>query len=212
MILGVGYVARSETAIADNLRKNNCMPISETDFHATFAEAIVAGRPTSTQHPEIMTGLERVGISDRDRKPMWYGNPRFSHHVFDKEAMGPDDGREVRKVAVPVKRQLSSAKTEEEAFKTLMKAFCSKLELVLQLPPNGVNGDVSLVKLGVDSLVAVEIRSWFLKEIHIDIPVLKMLSDASATDCKTTCPIPPRRNPLMTTISMPRCREQTLAA
>jgi acyl carrier protein len=160
------------------------MPSSETDLHAIFAEAIVAGRPTSSQHPEIMTGLERVGSSRDDRKPTWYGNPRFSHHISEKET-DQEDNQEARREAIPVKRQLSDAKTEAEAFKTLVKAFSSKLEAVLQLPPDSVDTNLSLVKLGVDSLVAVEIRSWFVKEIHVDMPVLKVLSDASAADRKT---------------------------
>jgi hybrid polyketide synthase/nonribosomal peptide synthetase ACE1 len=42
--------------------------------------------------------------------------------------------------------------------------------------------DAALVELGVDSLVAVEIRSWFLKEVNIDMAVLKILGGASTTD------------------------------
>ncbi|KAI9859628.1 MAG: Type I Iterative PKS [Trichoglossum hirsutum] len=182
MILGMGYVERSALAVVDNLRKNNCMPVSETDFHSAIAEAIVAGRPTSPQHPEIIIGLDRVGIAD-ERKPMWYGIPLFSHHVIDREAVAsPDDSREAKKPAIPVTRQLSDVKTEEEALKILMNAFCSKIESVLQLPSNGVNKTASLITLGVDSLVAIEVRSWFLKEVHVDMSVLKVLSDASATD------------------------------
>lgn len=42
--------------------------------------------------------------------------------------------------------------------------------------------DAPLIQLGVDSLVAVEIRTWFLKEIGADIPVLKILGGASISD------------------------------
>lgn len=34
----------------------------------------------------------------------------------------------------------------------------------------------------MDSLVAVEIRSWFMKELGVDMPVLKILGGASAAD------------------------------
>lgn len=36
--------------------------------------------------------------------------------------------------------------------------------------------------MGVDSLVAVEVRSWFLKELAVDVPVMKILGGASITD------------------------------
>jgi hypothetical protein len=43
-----------------------------------------------------------------------------------------------------------------------------------------VDEQVTLVEQGVDSIMAVEIRTWFLKELDIDIPVLLILS-ATAT-------------------------------
>lgn len=42
--------------------------------------------------------------------------------------------------------------------------------------------DAALIELGVDSLVAVEIRSWFLKEVGVDMAVLKILGGASTVD------------------------------
>jgi hybrid polyketide synthase/nonribosomal peptide synthetase ACE1 len=40
----------------------------------------------------------------------------------------------------------------------------------------------ALVELGVDSLVAVEARSWFTKQLGVDIPVLRILGGASVVD------------------------------
>ena len=42
-----------------------------------------------------------------------------------------------------------------------------------------INEDVTLVEHGVDSLMAVEVRSFFLKELNVDIPVLKILGGSS---------------------------------
>lgn len=42
--------------------------------------------------------------------------------------------------------------------------------------------DAPLVELGIDSLVAVEVRSWFLKECKVDIPVLKVVGGASLAE------------------------------
>jgi acyl carrier protein len=39
-----------------------------------------------------------------------------------------------------------------------------------------------LIDLGVDSLVGVELRTWLLKELSVDMPVLKILGGASASD------------------------------
>lgn len=55
----------------------------------------------------------------------------------------------------------------------------SKLEAVLQTPP-----DLDIISqgadtLGIDSLVAVDLRSWFMKTLNVDMPVLKIISGAT---------------------------------
>jgi hypothetical protein len=36
--------------------------------------------------------------------------------------------------------------------------------------------------MGVDSLVAVDVRSWFLKELAVDVPVMKILGGPSIVE------------------------------
>jgi hybrid polyketide synthase / nonribosomal peptide synthetase ACE1 len=39
-----------------------------------------------------------------------------------------------------------------------------------------------LLQLGVDSLIAVELRAWFLKELLVDIPMLRLLGGSLVGD------------------------------
>jgi len=51
--------------------------------------------------------------------------------------------------------------------------------------PSDFRPDVALIELGADSLVAVELRTWFLKEVEFEVSVLKILGGASTIDlCK----------------------------
>ena len=62
-------------------------------------------------------------------------------------------------------------------------AFASRLRQILQIDnEDDVSETMSLVEQGVDSLVAVEVRAWFLKEIDVDVPVLKVLGGATMID------------------------------
>lgn len=63
-------------------------------------------------------------------------------------------------------------------------AFATKLRKLLQLQEDVDKLQVtlpsySLVELGVDSLVAVEIRTWFWKELEVDIPVLQIIGGST---------------------------------
>jgi len=42
-----------------------------------------------------------------------------------------------------------------------------------------VNVNIPIIDFGIDSLVAVEIRTWFLKEADQDVPILKILGGSS---------------------------------
>jgi hybrid polyketide synthase/nonribosomal peptide synthetase ACE1 len=53
------------------------------------------------------------------------------------------------------------------------------LRIVLQSADQEIAQDAPLVELGIDSLVAVEVRSWFLKVLKVDIPVLKLVGGSS---------------------------------
>ena len=62
-------------------------------------------------------------------------------------------------------------------------SFIARLKRILAIPADKViNEDVNLVEHGVDSLMAVEVRSFFFKELDVDIPVLKILGNTSVKD------------------------------
>jgi aryl carrier-like protein len=87
--------------------------------------------------------------------------------------------------AAQVRAQMDAATSEEEAAATLTAVFASKLESVLQMSAGSLNVESSLLEVGIDSLLAVEIRTWFLKEAHVDVPVLKVLGGDNARDICT---------------------------
>lgn len=53
---------------------------------------------------------------------------------------------------------------------------------ILQMVESSFRPDAALIELGIDSLVAVEIRTWFLREVNVDMAVLKLLGGATTID------------------------------
>jgi len=48
-----------------------------------------------------------------------------------------------------------------------------------------LNLERKLTFIGIDSLIAVEVRTWFLKELNVDVPELKVIGGDSIVDlCK----------------------------
>jgi len=171
-VLGIGYVAREvDLTTYERMKQNGYRLMSERDLHLLFAEAVAASRELggSSEAFEIITGIH----TDKVREERNTKNPVFQH-VVTKQRSRLGDSQE-SSVKIPLKSQLSAATTETEVYEAIRDAFLDKLQTILQLsnsPKLQDSGD----ELGVDSLIAVEIRSWFLKELTVDLPVLKVLS------------------------------------
>lgn len=179
VIIGVGYVTR-EVSQADqkNLRKGGYMWMSERDFHQIFAEAVIAGRPHSGLDPELSTGLRRIDPKD-PYQPIWFNNPIFSKCILRKETTSEN---ETSNASGPsIKARLQDAKNEAQITEIIQGGFVAQLQNLLGASSDNTSSGHTMLdsrtdELGVDSLIAVEIRSWSMKNLSVNIPVLKILS------------------------------------
>lgn len=197
-VVGVGYLTRAGDVMENILVKYGYTPVSEVDLHHIFAQAIMAGLPDSGENSDIITGL-RYARDDEDSGLHWASNPRFSHMILPPEKSVSETG--AKRAVQSVRAQLMTATTTQEALRILQcmlsmsivgvpdwsnadihcsaACFGAKIISILQMTESSFRPDAALIELGVDSLVAVEVRSWFLKEISVDIAVLKILGGAS---------------------------------
>ncbi|KAF3766643.1 hypothetical protein M406DRAFT_252003 [Cryphonectria parasitica EP155] len=185
LILGIGVAEVAGQHVVDSLQKYGITPLSESDLRLAFAESIYAGHATmQDKEPGALpaagmtSGLRTITADETDM--VWYGNPVFSHLVIENR--GEDTGNESKKKAatVPIWDQMAAAATMEVASEILKESFLAKLRVVLHsTDQDNIASDAPLVELGIDSLVAVEVRSWFLKTLKVDIPVLKLVGGSS---------------------------------
>ena len=185
LVTDVGYVARRGQAMEERLRRLFFLPLSESDIHHAMAETILASPARSARQHEIILGLEPfVDSASATKRPPWEHNPKFSHYV-SRPLLDERTTSAASESATDVKQLLKTAVSAEAVTPAVQEAFARKLESMMQLPINSVNLNVPLIDLGCDSLLAIEIRRWFIKEVGIDVPVLKVLSgDTTAQICE----------------------------
>ncbi|GKT70605.1 beta-ketoacyl synthase domain-containing protein [Colletotrichum tofieldiae] len=176
VIYGLGLLHRERTDIYAFLEKDGYPPISERDIHHMFLEAIVAGRPLDGQIYDITTGLSRYS-ANREELLHWQKDPRFSHFTLDdSEKAGEGEGEGKQSLKERIKSVEGGV---DEVAQVLTEGFSRYLEVVLGQGEGSVKGEHSVGELGMDSLVAVEVRSWFWKVIERDVSVMKILGSAS---------------------------------
>ncbi|KOS18114.1 Nonribosomal peptide synthetase 14 [Escovopsis weberi] len=186
-VAGIGYAEAAGQEVQEQLvKKLGLGAVSETDLRQLFAETIVAGFSRSEDFDAppravLDTGL-RTFRDDEDLRGPWFNNSFFSHLVEESgnAALGSDGAD--KNATLPVGQRLSLAANRDEALEILRESCADKLRSLLQLGSQKIDEDAPLLELGIDSLVAVEMRSWFLKSLKVDIPVLKIVGGASLSE------------------------------
>ena len=180
-INGIGYITRTDHNILNRLDIMGYGIMSELDYKYFFAEAVMAGPPDSGRDPEVSAGLKFVNPKTDKNPPKWWEDPKFSHYVIDKSAR--EVGDKTTEGAMSTKAQLQEAVTDKDTSNIILTALQAMLHKKLDLPPSeSVLSDVAIVEMGVDSLVAVDMRSWFSSVFDHDIPIIKILGGATLAD------------------------------
>ncbi|THV70397.1 hypothetical protein D6D28_05184 [Aureobasidium pullulans] len=180
-ISGIGFITRNDHSILDRLDLLGYGVISENDYLYLFAEAVLAGPVDSGRNPEVSGGLRFVDMAKDKHPPVWTGDPTFTHYLLDRSSAG--DGESLAASSTSMKSRLLEANSANEIFDIVLSSFAGLLHKQLRLSPeDSVPSDAAIVELGVDSLVAVQIRQWFMDELEISIPVMKILGGATIFD------------------------------
>ncbi len=181
MISDVGDLARNQRTninVEQHLRSQFYTPLAETEFHHLIVQAIFSGRPDST-NADITMGIETfVDYPDATSRPPWFNNPRFSHMIIS-----PTSAKELARTGSSIEdhlTKLEKANLSAEVAEAFEKHFCKrKNESMMKIPIASINITAPLFDLGLDSLLAVEMRIWILKNMEIDVPLLDILGRAS---------------------------------
>lgn len=186
-VIGMGYIERESSGRltrehqARLMTRSGTLTMGEVDLHALFAEAIIHGRPDSGLNPEIITGLAPISV-EKAKDAFWALNPKFGL-IIEEQGTTAGQGSGGKGNSVPVRQLLEAAKTMQDVSKILLSVFKAKLQALMFLSDSESLSEVTpLVDMGVDSLVGVELRSWFLKELGVDVPVMKILGGASISE------------------------------
>ncbi|CAK3945292.1 Polyketide synthase-nonribosomal peptide synthetase [Lecanosticta acicola] len=185
-VADVGYVAERGQALFDKLARTMKLPLSESDVHQIFAEAVAASRirpdeEVDSTTAELVTGMGYYNYTRNtpiEAHPPWFNNLLASHYVREERGsniLAADTAGDHLSVAA----RLDATTSEEAAVAVLTQALADRVERMLQMSSGSFKTDASLLDASIDSLLAVELRTWFLKEIHVDVPVLKILSGES---------------------------------
>jgi hypothetical protein len=110
-------------------------------------------------------------------QPTWQHEPRFNHMVLHSTNSGsyiPTTKQDFGKGLTAA--LLSAAKLPQAAEQIVLDALLEKLTKVLNVNMAELDPSKPMYAYGVDSLVAVELRTWIAKEIGSEVSVFEITS------------------------------------
>lgn len=114
----------------------------------------------------------------------WMQEPMFSnlHQItgIATAASGDEDRRDASPAGHDLVALAQSATSLDEASLILAKGLAARLCSLLSLDVDTFDLEQPLHAHGVDSLVAVEIRNWFLRTLNVDIAIFEILGGATS--------------------------------
>jgi len=194
-VFGVGYFSSidddKQKSILANVQGFNSIPVSDADLHESIYEAILRASPDAAhQTGGITMGIATEMALKGQGKPRWHEDPRFGFMTArDDSLLSPakrSQGRRSHDRKVPIKQLLTAGSiAPDEALNIATKYFTAEIENVMQLSEASVHPEASLMDVGVDSLMAIDLRAWFFRELGVNMPVLSILNGGSSKNlCK----------------------------
>ena len=160
----VGYLARHEQ-LSERLRRQGVLSFNLKQAFESLQHIL--------QNQLIQASVLRIDWS------VWRGlgvsgevSPRFAHLIHDASAA---------EQAIASADQIRQAKGEKR-HALVDQMLRHKVSTLLGLRMDQLDARRSLIELGLDSLMAVELRNWIESQIRIGLPIARLMRDTTLDD------------------------------
>ncbi|KAL4954233.1 hypothetical protein BDW69DRAFT_183680 [Aspergillus filifer] len=151
-------------------------PIAEVEVHALLDLYCSPGPEIEAPSQITLHLTPNPSKASSDETP-WLYKPLFSHLLSQSVTSMSTTNAETGNT--PVVALLAQSITPDEASDAVIQALMARLSKALSIPMAELDANKPLHQYGVDSLVAVELRSWFAKEVKADVAVFDILGSAT---------------------------------
>lgn len=188
MMINEGVVAENESLMGFLRRTGYFMEISQPELFALLDHYCDPALPILTPLDcQIIIGIEIPEVLNAAGldQPEWMRRPMFRHfhQMVSGNAVssltGPDSAPDYAVL-------LRTADSGASAAAVVSEAITNKIAKVMGIQPEDIDLSKPMHSYGVDSLVAVEVRNWLLRDLGADVAIFDILGSASLAEMSGT--------------------------
>lgn len=139
----------------------------------------ILGKIDETASHQCIIGLSFQNYNPASPSAFWAAKARFSH--LRRSAINSDDSAAAGNgvPSMTPKQALRQTTTHSSTISIITEALIGKFSGVLIIPTEEINAEKAVATLGLDSLVAVEVRSWILREFEAGMTTMELMTGSS---------------------------------
>jgi zearalenone synthase (highly reducing iterative type I polyketide synthase) len=173
----IGLIA--EQGGHSNLKDDTVVPLGAKDFELIFKLVLGGNQPDVPA--QIITGLPTGGILQHlgvDSSPFYFRDARFTQMQsmgLDESLRGHKDGHDS---SASAEERLGAADAEQASI-VVLEILRDQIAKTLRCSADDIDATKPLHAYGVDSLMAVDLRAWFLTRLKAEVALFEILSGGS---------------------------------
>lgn len=187
MMINEGVVAENESLIGFLKRTVYFIEILQRELFALLDHYCDPALPVLTPLDcQIIVGIEIPEVLNATGldQPEWMRRPMFRH--FHQMVSGNAVSPVGRDSAPDYAALLRNADSGASAAAVVAEAITCKIAKVMGIQPEDIDLSKPMHSYGVDSLVAVEVRNWLLRDLGADVAIFDILGSASLFEMSGT--------------------------
>ena len=183
-MLSIGYVAE-RAGLSEALQSQFYMGIREIELHAILDYHCNPALPLpSPLHSQVIVGIELpTNLQAKGmEEPYWMHRPMFSHlYEMQDEVSTTTTTNSTPSPAAAINYAdlLRNADCLADASDLIVDGLRTKLATTLAMAKENIDVTRPMYTYGVDSLTAVEVRTWFRRVVGADVAVFEILGNES---------------------------------
>lgn len=173
-VVGIGY-------LAENLDKQKIVKnafggaaVDENEIRGLFATAVSNELETAC-NGQCITGMD---VTEANIDAFWMNDPKCAilKQNFMAAAGKTNNGYSPSRASQSLADAIKEQKDLEGVKKVAVEGLIRKVSAMLMRPEGDIRTTTSLLDYGVDSLVAIEFRSWITRELGATLQILEILA------------------------------------